>query len=320
MKTIFTLGALSFMFSSLVHASALQDYKTNFVMSTYAKTQYPIIFVHGFGLGFNRIGTDRIGLDYWYQIPQDLSRHGARVFAAELSAVGSNGIRGEQLLQQIDEVLAITGKTKVNLIGHSQGGPTIQYIEGVAPQKAASLTAIAGAMKGTPVFINAAKTPLLEPFIQAFGTLLGYAMNVLTTNRYPVDIEAALDAMNPNRIDSFNTKYGSSAIPKDCKSQGTKRTSNGIYHYSWMGNRQVTNPLDVIESTVVSLGGTFLKGEANDGALPLCSGRYGQIIRQDYYHNHFDEVNQFFGILSPFAQDPIGLYRQHANRLKLQGL
>ena len=87
-----------------------------------------------------------------------------------------------------------------------------------------------------------------------------------------------------------------------------------------MGNRQATKSLDAIESTVVTLGSSFLKGEANDGALPLCSGRYGQIIRQDYAHNHFDEVNQFFGILGPFAQDPIALYRQHANRLNLQGL
>ena len=28
-----------------------------------------MVFVHGFGLGFNRIGTESIGLDYWYQIP-----------------------------------------------------------------------------------------------------------------------------------------------------------------------------------------------------------------------------------------------------------
>lgn len=299
-----------------VQASALQQYKSNFILSSYARTKYPMVFVHGFGLGFNRIGTESIGLDYWYQIPQDLSRHGARVFSAELSAVASN----EQLLMQIDEVLALTGHKKVNLIGHSQGGPTIQYIEGVAPHKAASLTAIAGAMQGTPVFVNASQTPLLEPFIHAIGTILGHSMNLVTGNQYPVSTIEALQAMNPEAIQAFNRKYGSVAIPQNCQSQGSKLTPNGIYHYSWMGNRQATNSLDAIESTVVTLGSSFLKGEANDGALPLCSGRYGQSIRQDYAHNHFDEVNQFFGILGPFAQDPVALYRQHANRLKLQGL
>ena len=72
--------------------------------------------------------------------------------------------------------------------------------------------------------------------------------------------------------------------------------------------------MDVVESTVVTLASQLIKPQENDGALPLCSGRYGQIIRQDYKHNHF------FGIIGVFAQDPVMLYRQHANRLKLQGL
>lgn len=45
-----------------------------------------------------------------------------------MSAVESTEVRGEQLLQQLDEILALTGKDKVNLIGHSHDGPTIQYI------------------------------------------------------------------------------------------------------------------------------------------------------------------------------------------------
>ncbi|WP_425916375.1 hypothetical protein [Acinetobacter sp. TSRC1-2] len=44
------------------------------------------------------------------------------------------------------------------------------------------------------------------------------------------------------------------------------------------------------------------------------------MIRQDYKHNHFDEINHFFRIYGMFAQGPVAIYRQHANRLKLQGL
>lgn len=69
----------------------------------------PLVFVHGLGLGFNRIGIDSMGLDYWYQIPQGLARNGTTVFAAELSAVASNELRGEQLLMQVAKVLAISG-------------------------------------------------------------------------------------------------------------------------------------------------------------------------------------------------------------------
>ena len=63
---------------------------------------------------------------------------------------------------QVDEVLAITSARKLNLPGHSQGGPTIQYIEAIAPQKIASLTAIAGAMKGTPIMEKDAIAPRLN--------------------------------------------------------------------------------------------------------------------------------------------------------------
>ena len=36
------------------------------VNSDYAKTKYPLVFAHGDG-GFSRIGTDTLGVDYWYQ-------------------------------------------------------------------------------------------------------------------------------------------------------------------------------------------------------------------------------------------------------------
>ncbi|MEL1599230.1 triacylglycerol lipase, partial [Acinetobacter baumannii] len=51
-----------------------------------------------------------------------------------------------------------------------------------------------------------------------------------------------------------------------------------------------------------------------------CSAKFGKTIRDDYNWNHLDEVNQVMGIRSIFAADPVSVYRQHANRLKIQGL
>ena len=65
--------------------------------------------VHGW-LGWQRIGTDTIGLDYWYQILPDMARNGSTVFAAQLSPANTTTHRGEQLIHQVDEVLAITGR------------------------------------------------------------------------------------------------------------------------------------------------------------------------------------------------------------------
>ena len=71
--------------------------------------------------GFNRVGTDTLGLDYWYQILPDLARNGGNVWATRVSPFNSTEVRGEQLAQQVEEIIAITGKPKVNLIGHSHG-------------------------------------------------------------------------------------------------------------------------------------------------------------------------------------------------------
>lgn len=103
-----------------VHASASQI-QAKYVTSSYAKTKYPLVFAHGMG-GWIRAGTDELGVDYWYQILPDLARNGANAWATRVSPFNSSEVRGEQLLQQVDEILAITGASKVNLLGHSHGG------------------------------------------------------------------------------------------------------------------------------------------------------------------------------------------------------
>jgi hypothetical protein len=74
-------------------------------------------------------------LDYFYGIPDALRQgDGAKVFVAQVSAANSTEVRGEQLLAQVKTILAVTGASKVNLVGHSHGGPTTRYVAGVAPQ------------------------------------------------------------------------------------------------------------------------------------------------------------------------------------------
>ena len=126
-------------------------------------------------------------------------------------------------------------------------------------------------------------------------------MNALTGNNYPVSAEDSMLALSTTEMEKLNQRYGSTAIAKDCHSNGDKVTKNGIYHYSWMGNQQATNALDVVESTVVTLASQLIKPQGNNGALPLCSGRYVQIIGQEYRYYHFDEVNHFFGMIDVFA-------------------
>ena len=45
----------------------LEKVEAKYIISSYAKTKYPLVFTPGMG-AFTRIGTDALGMDYWYQI------------------------------------------------------------------------------------------------------------------------------------------------------------------------------------------------------------------------------------------------------------
>ena len=112
----------------------------------YTQTTYPIVLVHGL-FGFDNIGP----VEYWYGIPSALRADGAKVYTVQVSAANSTEVRGEQLLTQVKQILAATGATKVNLIGHSHGGPTTRYVASVRPDLVASVTSIGGVNKGSAV-------------------------------------------------------------------------------------------------------------------------------------------------------------------------
>jgi triacylglycerol lipase len=60
--------------------------------------------------------------------------------------------------------------------------------------------------------------------------------------------------------------------------------------------------------------------EANDGLVERCSSHLGQVLRDNYFMNHLDEVNQLLGLVSIFESNPKTVFRTHANRLKYAGL
>ena len=75
--------------------------------SGYAQTKYPILLVHGL-FGFDSIA----GVEYWYDIPESLRAEGATVYVDTVSAANSTQVRGEQLLLQVQQILAATGAIK----------------------------------------------------------------------------------------------------------------------------------------------------------------------------------------------------------------
>ena len=108
------------------------------------ETNYPILLVHGVS-GWDSI----LGIDYFYAIPGALEERGATVFQSNVTAWDSPTQRGEDLIPQVEAIIAITGASKVNIIAHSLGGPTARYVAAVRPELVASVTTVNGTNFGS---------------------------------------------------------------------------------------------------------------------------------------------------------------------------
>ncbi|MGX5724613.1 alpha/beta fold hydrolase [Metapseudomonas otitidis] len=283
----------------------------------YTQTRYPIVLAHGM-LGFDSI----LGVDYWYGTPSALRRDGASVYVTEVSQLNTSEARGEELLEQVEEIVAISGKPKVNLIGHSHGGPTIRYVAGVRPDLVASATSVGGPHKGsaTADFLRqippgSAGEAVLAGIVNGLGSLINFLSGSRSTQ--PQNALGSLESLNSQGAARFNAKFPQ-GIPTTACGEGAYQV-NGVRYYSWSGTSPMTNLLDVSDGLLAATALTF-KGEATDGLVGRCSSHLGKVVRDNYRMNHLDEVNQTFGLVSLFETDPVTVYRQHANRLKNDGL
>ena len=283
---------------------------------SYTKTKYPVVLAHGLA-GFDEL----FGVyEYWFGIPNALADGGATVFVTEVSQLNSTEARGEQLIDQVEQIVAITGKPKVNLIGHSHGGLDVRYVAAVRPDLVASVSTVASPHKGADLadFLraNVEGGSFGESVLSFFAESLGTVLGLLSGSTNPQDAIAALDALTSDGLAIFNAQYPQGVPATSCGSGAS--AVNGIRYYSWSGTGVLTNFLDVSDA---ALGLTSLfYGESNDGLVGRCSSHLGQVIRDNYFQNHLDEVNQVIGLVSIFEANPKTLFRNHANRLKNAGL
>ncbi|MFT4938431.1 MAG: triacylglycerol lipase [Paraglaciecola sp.] len=284
--------------------------------STYTKTQYPILLVHGV-FGFD----DVLGIDYFYGIPYSLSTSGATVYVAAVSAANSSEVRGEQLLLQVEEILALTGAAKVNLFGHSQGAQTVRYVASVRPDLVASVTSIGGVNWGTPVADLLRNTlppgsgseALVDSVSNALATILEWFSG---NGGLPQDAVAAMEVLTTEGSLAFNAAYPE-GVPSTYCGSGDLLADNGVSYFSWSGATPYTNIFDPLDFPLLAT--SFAFSEPNDGLVSSCSSHLGYVLKDNYRMNHIDEVNHTFGIHYLFETDPVTIYRQQANRLKNLG-
>jgi triacylglycerol lipase len=318
MKKLLTLTSIALAGALTVAAPSAQ--------AGYTTTKNPILLVHGI-LGFSNFW----GADYFYQIPSTLTKDGAKVHVATVSAVGSNELRGEQLIKEMQDLKAIYGYGKFNLIGHSQGSPTSRYAAAVRPDLVASVTSVDGVNKGSRVAdvvrkVAPAGTVTSAVFATVANGLAGFLTFVYGSPNLSQNSLNALDSLTTNGLTAFNKKYPA-GVPSACGegAYSYNYVKSGktypVKYYSWGGVSQLTNVLDPLDAGIGLLSSAFLfSGEKNDGLVGECSQRLGKVVRSNYKANHLDAVNGFFGIVNLFETNPKSIYRTHANRLQAAGL
>lgn len=284
--------------------------------SSYAATKYPIVLAHGMS-GFD----DLFGvIHYFHGIPQSLEASGAQVYVTEVPQFNSTQARGEVLLAQIEEILAVSGAAKVNLIGHSHGGLDIRYVASVAPELVASVTTIGSPHGGAELadFLrnNISEGSFGEIVLSLFANSLGDLLALLSGADNLQDSIAALASLSSEGAAQFNAAHPA-GIPANHCGEG-EHVVDGVHYYSWSGTWPLTNIFDISD---LMLGLTSLVyDDHNDGLVGQCSSHLGKVIRDNYALNHLDQVNLAFGLVHLFGPDPKSLFRTHANRLKNEGL
>lgn len=284
---------------------------------TYTQTKHPIVLVHGL-FGFDNIGP----VEYFYGIPSSLRADGAKVYTVQVAAANSTEVRGEQLLTQVKQILAATGASKVNLMGHSHGGPTIRYVASVRPDLVASATAIAGVNKGSAVADILLKVAppgsLSNAVLVSVTNGLATVINFLSGGSgLSQNSLAAAQSLSTAGAAKFNAAHPQ-GIPTTACGEGAYAV-NGVSYFSWSGAKPYTNFFDILDPAL-ALTGLAFGGAKNDGLVASCSSHLGKVIRDDFAMNHLDEVNQTIGIVNLFETNPVTVFRQHANRLKNMGL
>ncbi len=283
----------------------------------YTETRYPIVLVHGL-LGFDNIGP----VEYFYGVPAALRSGGATVYTPAVSAANSTEVRGEQLLLEVKKIVAVTGKAKVNLIGHSHGGPTTRYVASVRPDLVASVTNVAGVNKGSPVadilLGIAPPNSISRAVIGSVASGLGSLISLLSGSpTLPQNALAAANSLSTAGSAAFNAKHPE-GVPVTACGEGAYQV-HGVSYFSWSGAQPYTNVLDIADP-FLALTGLAFAGTKNDGLVSSCSSHLGHVIRDDYAMNHLDEVNQTIGLVNLFETNPLTVFRQQANRLRGMGL
>jgi triacylglycerol lipase len=287
---------------------------------------YPIVLMHGMG-GFGKLDLGPVDVTYFKGVVEDLSKSGEAVYVTLAPPFETSEVRAEAVAKQIDEILKRTGKAKVNLVGHSQGGLDARVLaspNGLAyGDRIASVTTIATPHRGSRVadavlgMIAGLSPGVVDQITSDLLALVEKTVYELQTDPKLRAQLLLLSEANMNGV--FNAKYVNDPNVLYMSYAGRSNLRTGVL--SCNDGVYPNDPTD-LDAPQLSLAATALfleQGQlkVNDGLVTVESAKWG-VFQQCVPADHLKEVGQFGPAAATF--DHLALFRQIVAHVRKAGL
>ncbi|GMO55490.1 MAG: hypothetical protein Ta2A_00410 [Treponemataceae bacterium] len=213
--------------------------------------RYPVLFVHGAGFRDKIMGC----IDYWGRIPAHLARQGVRCYYGGTDAWGSIESNAAILQSRVQDILRITGASRVNIIAHSRGGLESRYLIsslGMA-EKIASLTTISTPHHG----------------VKAVNIALHFPESIYRLTAFFVDLWSR---MSGDKAPDFWTSSRQLSPAHAVAFNRSNPDSSAVYYQSFAAKMQhwFSDPTFMLMYPLIRL----TDGD-NDGLCPIESAKWG---------------------------------------------
>ena len=293
---------------------------------------YPILLMHGMA-GFDQLQGGPVDITYFNGVVDDLAAHGEPlVFVTAAPPYDTSEDRAQAVAAQIQTILAQTGKAKVNLVGHSQGGMDARVLASPAGSAMgdviASVTTVATPHQGSLVadaalgLLQGVPPGLIDQVTSAFlGLLQKTAYDVQTDPHLRAQMtelsqQYMTTTFNPKYVDDPRVVYASYGGPDELRERPARLRLGRLPGRPAPGSMPRSRGSS---TTAQFLQGTT--GVTNDGLVTIASARWGT-FQQCVPADHLAEVGQ----IGQNAPDPVSgfdhlaFFRDLVARLRAQGL
>ena len=270
--------------------------------SSSCDTRYPVVLAHGMGASAEILGV----VDYWWGIERELEANGADVYITSVNGMDGTAAKAQAFKQQFLEILAVTGKTKANIVGHSHGTlytrDAISNL-GLAPS-VASYTSLAGPHQGASV-ADAIMYGVPDFLHGASGQVMNFIYSWVFGDSNPDSLTNGWNVTRPYMQDVFNPNTPN--VP-------------GLYYQSWASKVRYSSASLMLQLTWLY---TLAVEGANDGLVSVESAKWGNfrgVLKGSWWSpgvDHLNLVNQLFGVTPGF--DAKGFYVDMVSDLKSRG-